>query len=434
MSHRLTKTACLTAAFLAAGAAHAGDKTPLEEFIRGFPIELSEEAMSADLPAWFAGGDVSHYVSMRMSELLPTAVVPRRVPIMPLGERPVPEVGAVEVETKNFGPLTLNEFLARPDSYAQAFLVIHKGDIVFESYPRIRPSDHHLWMSTAKPTASLLIDLLISEGKIDEHAPMSDYIEEFKGTAWDNVTVNHTMNMGTGLDIEDTPTTRAQPDSHATRLYRSEFNMPYNGEVQRLVDVLASAEKQTEPGEKFVYASAHTQALVLLAEAVTGERWHQTFDRMVWSKIGAEGPLQVHTTHEGIALAHGVVSSRLRDLARFGMLYTPSWERVATEQVVSDEILARIQSDVQTYAFFMAGTGAGFAEYIGESENPTFVANSRQWDVLWPDGDMWKGGLMGQGLYVSPSRDLVIVYFSTNNEDSSSHRWPRPIATSGLFD
>ena len=26
---------------------------------------------------------------------------------------------------------------------------------------------------------------------------------------------------------------------------------------------------------------------------------------------------------------------------------------------------------------------------------------------------LWKGGLMTQGLYVSPSRDLVFVYFNT---------------------
>ena len=109
---------------------------------------------------------------------------------------------------------------------------------------------------------------------------------------------------------------------------------------------MADVEFGSEPGEKFVYASAHTQALVFLVEAVTGERWAQTFDRLVWSKIGAEGPLQVHTTPDGVALAHGVISSRLPDMARYGMLYTPSWNKIATEQVVTDEILARIRSDV----------------------------------------------------------------------------------------
>ena len=30
-----------------------------------------------------------------------------------------------------------------------------------------------------------------------------------------------------------------------------------------------------------------------------------------------------------------------------------------------------------------------------------------------PDGDFYKGGFGGQGLYISPTRDLVIAYFGT---------------------
>jgi hypothetical protein len=56
----------------------------------------------------------------------------------------------------------------------------------------------------------------------------------------------------------------------------------------------------------------------------------------------------------------------------------------------------------------MAGfDGAVFVDYLGSDD---FIANSRQWDVVWPDGDMW------------------------NNDDHSGHRFARMIATSGLFD
>ena len=142
--------------------------------------------------------------------------------------------------------------------------------------------------------------------------------------------------------------------------------------------------------------------------------------------------MQFHLTPDGIAAAHGLVSSNLRDFARFGMLYTPSWNKIAVEQVVSDEILERIHKGVRSHEFIMAGfDGAVFADYLGSKD---FIANSRQWDFIWPDGDMWKGGLMTQGQYVSPSRDLVIVYFNVNNDDHSGHRFAWPIATSGLFD
>ena len=61
------------------------------------------------------------------------------------------------------------------------------------------------------------------------------------------------------------------------------------------------------------------------------------------------------------------------------------------------------------------------------------ISNSRQWDAVWPDGDFWKAGIQTQAFYVSPDRDLVIAFFSTNVPDDSLHRYLRPIATSGLF-
>ncbi len=430
----LTSLAVWLAMFVPFGAS-AQDRTDIEEFLEGFPIELAERTVSGSLLTWLSGGDESVYWGLRTAEIVPTALIPRRQPTMPLGEREMPQIGAIEAETENFGTLTLNQFLARPDSYSQAFLVIHEGDVVFEAYPRMHPSDHHVWMSNAKPTASLLVEILISEGLIDETQSVARYIPEFEGTPWEEVTVTQVMNMGAGLDIDDTAESRADPDAHANRLYLAEFGFPYNGEVETLLDVLADAQPGGEHGQKFVYASAQTQVLVYLVEAITGERWAQTFDRLVWSKIGSDGPLQVHTTPDGVALAHGVISSRLPDMARFGMLYTPSWSRIATEQVVTDEILSRIQNGVQTHEFLMAGVnGPVFASMLENTDDPSFVSNSRQWDVLWPDGDMWKGGMQSQGLYVSPSRDLVIAYLSTNTHDHSIHRWARAIAVSGLFD
>ncbi|MGE5190625.1 MAG: serine hydrolase domain-containing protein, partial [Gemmatimonadota bacterium] len=395
---------------------------------------LAKQAISTSFAELFRGGDVSAYINVRAAEYLPTAVLPVRQPVMPLGKRPMPAIGSIQVETEHFGKLSLDTFLARSDSYSQGYLVVYKGDIVYEQYPRMRREDSHLWMSSAKPTASLIIDMLISEGKIDENKPITTYLTDFKGTAWDGVTTRDVMDMATGLNVEDTSETRSDPNNIATRVYLAEWNFPnpLTGEVERLADVLKSAKATKKPGVEFDYSSGLTQMLVLEAEAVEGERWPQLFDRRVWSKVGAEGPLQFHNSPDGIAAAHGLVSSNLRDMARFGMLYTPSWKKIAVQQVVTPEILKRIHTEVRSHEFLMKGfDGPVFAKFLGGDD---FIGNSRQWDVVWPDGDLWKGGLMTQGLYVSPSRDLVICYFSVNNDDHSAHRFARRIATSGLFD
>jgi len=182
----------------------AGPKrTPLENYLDGFPMELAKRAVTASYGELFMGGDVSAYLNLRLAEYMRTAVLPMRQPVMPLGKRPMPKVGLIEVETEHFGRLTLDAFLARSDSYAQGYLVVHKGDIVYEQYPRMRREDHHLWMSAAKPTASLIIDMLISEGKIDENEPITTYLTDFQGTDWDGITTKDVMDMATGMDVEE---------------------------------------------------------------------------------------------------------------------------------------------------------------------------------------------------------------------------------------
>ena len=53
------------------------------------------------------------------------------------------------------------------------------------------------------------------------------------------------------------------------------------------------------------------------------------------------------------------------------------------------------------------------------------------------DGDFFKGGFGGQGLYVSPSRDLVVAFFGTFDANGNGHemtRIARQLAKSGMFD
>ncbi|MCH8302956.1 MAG: hypothetical protein IH912_09400, partial [Proteobacteria bacterium] len=53
------------------------------------------------------------------------------------------------------------------------------------------------------------------------------------------------------------------------------------------------------------------------------------------------------------------------------------------------------------------------------------------------DGDFFKSGYGSQGLYISPSRDLVIAFFGTLDKDGRSSQMTqvaRQLAKSGLFD
>jgi len=41
------------------------------------------------------------------------------------------------------------------------------------------------------------------------------------------------------------------------------------------------------------------------------------------------------------------------------------------------------------------------------------MGESYQWDAVFPDGDLLKSGRLGQGIYVSPETDTVVVFFSS---------------------
>jgi len=57
--------------------------------------------------------------------------------------------------------------------------------------------------------------------------------------------------------------------------------------------------------------------------------------------------------------------------------------------------------------------------------NDPVIANRYQWDCVFPDGDIGKYGVGGQGLYISPATDTVVAYFCTSdgaNQESTMAR------------
>lgn len=406
-------------------------RSHLEDFDHGFPTELAERAHQATLPVLLSGGDEAVYFAAHTDEFFATVRVEPQQPARHLTKNLNQKIGSIKADTLHMGNPTLDEYLQAPESYSQAFVVVHRGEVVYEQYPRMQSGDSHVWMSAAKVTASLLVDLLIEEGRINEDQPIGDYLPDFRGTPTAQVPVKDVLAMSTGLDTEENDASRSDPDSIVSRMFLAEFGMPYQGRVESLVDVLRSAKLSSQPGESFQYSSATTQLLVLLAEAVEAKPWQDIFAERVWAKLGVEQAIQLHQSPDGIVAAHGLISSTLRDLARFGVLYTPSWHKVASERVVRSGVIDRIRESVRSREFFMAGSSG--PRFLTHFQDPTILSSSRQWDVVWPDGDFWKGGIMGQGLYISPDKDLVIAYFSVNAPDRSIDRFVRPIATSRWF-
>lgn len=368
-------------------------------------------------------GDQNLYYFLHWEEFIPHNLIRRAGPVSELERAPDPEIGEVRARS-SLGEMTLNELIADPRSRIQGYVVVQGGKILYERYPGMRPDDHHLWFSTSKTIAGLLVGLLEEDGRIDVNRPIDWYLPELSATYWQGLRIIDLLDMASGLDLVENEESRTDPSSSVNHFFRIELGDTSNLGELTSDQILFSVGPKGPPGEVFEYSSLDTKMLGLLAERVSGKRLADLVSERVWSKIGAEGDAMVGVNLEGGAAVYGMISSRLTDKARYGMLYTPSWDVVSEIRVVSAALLERIVNDCRPEIYKRGAMARGSHDPDSEIR-----CNSRQWDAIFEDGDMYKGGARGQGLYVSPGRDLVVAWFSTTSE-SGWMNYARAIAKS----
>ncbi|MDN3681054.1 serine hydrolase domain-containing protein [Vibrio tapetis subsp. quintayensis] len=415
---------------LATASSFAIAVNPVEEAlkVKGAQVTLTvQEASTAFTPSftdsarelfnnfhWQMGGDHSVYYNMHMSEFLPTALAAPNEEYKPLVKNIDPRLAALKVDTESKGPLTMDEYLADEQFRTQGFMLIHKGEIVYQAYPGMKPTDTHVWASTAKTTVGTVIAMLVEEGKVDPEKDITEYVSELKGTNWDGITVHQVLNMSTALDNEETLESILNPDSDVVRFFAASFNSPRakTGEMEAWMNVAKGAQKLDgeKAGDHFRYASINTMVLTKLVENIENKTWTQVFEDRVWSKVYARQPMQFNLTPDGMAIAVGLVSSTLEDMARWGTLFTPSWKAVADEPVVSQAVIDRIRDSGDPKAF--VGTSKEISSLHAYNEKADY--NAYQFDFIFNDGAMSKSGNLGQFIYIDPARDFVGVMFSTN--------------------
>lgn len=312
--------------------------------------------------------------------------------------------------SSTLGTMSLDELLRDPLSRLQGIVVVHDGRIVYEEYPGMREQDHHRWFSVGKSITGLSVGLLEEEGRVDVSRAIDVYLPELSNTNWQGIPVIDILDMASGLDLEENDAARYDPSTSLGAWFQLE-NLDTTGLGELTSDqVLFEVGGNRAPGEVLEYSSMNTRMLDLLVERVSGQRVAEFVSDRVWSKLGAEGDAIVALNLDGRAGMYGMFSSRLRDLARYGMLYTPSWDVVATERVVPQSLLDRIRGGCRP-EIFESGVPLGMDP---GGERPR--CNSRHWDAVFPDGDFFKLGARGQGLYISPARDVVVAFFSTTTE------------------
>jgi CubicO group peptidase (beta-lactamase class C family) len=404
--------------------------TSAEEY-SGYTLqEANEFRQQWTIDNWDEGGPLMRYVFLNMSEFWNHSIIKRGGPVRDLPEHFRPEVADFMTRTAR-GEMTLDTYVN--DSTVNGALVLHEGRIVYESYPRMLREDKHIYMSVSKPFVSTLIAILEDRGLIDVTKPIESYLPELAGSGWEGVLVIDILDMASGIAcLEGEDGAYTDPD---TCYYHYEASLgwlrPTSETMDSPYEYIASLQSHRPSGEAFEYTSPDTFVLGWLVERITEKRLADVLSGEIWQPMGAESDAIIAAPKRGIPIIHGGMSSTLRDMARFGLLFTPSGRDVSNP-VVSDAYLEKIQSGGRPEIFDAASADSS---QIVDGEDPRH--NTYQWDFVMDDGDFFKSGYGGQGLYVSPSRDLVVAYFAAFEEDRSDHEMTdvsRQLAKSGLFD
>ena len=354
-----------------------------------------------------AADDTGSYSSSRFSEIRNTTVVHRIRQVSNLESEPIPAIDDV-FATTILGTMTLAEMMDDPRSRLKAIAVIHDGKVAFEKYIGLRDWDNHLWASATKTLSGTLMHMAEEEGLVDLNNPIATCLPELEGTDWEGVKVEDVLHHRSGLDISESRL-GSSPDHPVTLLYAITAGDTSLPPGTSLIEAVKVCKKHLEPGARYEYASINTFVVTLILESVYDIPVEDLITNRIWGKSGMEGDALLGLSASGEPLLFGAFAARLRDLARYGMLFTPSWKAIAHEQVLSDAYFDKVRQAAKPPVYGEDYMSERLINHFDESD----LGASYQWDAVFADGDLYKSGRFGQCLYVSPETNTVVVWYSS---------------------
>lgn len=401
----------------------------LAQSYEGYTIEKIQAINKKwNLDNWDDGGEISHYIHLNMSEFWTQTTIRKAGVTKKLKEDYQEEIAETQIRI-NGDEMTLRHYINQ-STKVDGMIILQGNRIVYEAYPRMLPNDRHLYWSVSKVFASTLISILEDRNQLDVSKPIGLYLPELKGTGWENVSVIDILDMASGIDCREW--VDGAFDNPETCYYQFEASL---GFLKRTKETASNAFEHIlnitsakSSGEIFEYTSANTFVLSCLIEKITGQTYAENIEREIWQKIGAESDALIAQT-DGTAISHAGISSTLRDLARFGYMFLKE-EKSVDHNFVSNEYIDKIQKHGRPHLV------KAFGEENYKFDQEIVKHNTYQWDKVMEDGDFYKGGFSGQGLYISPSRNLVIAFFGTSDENGVSNKLDeisRQISKSKIF-
>lgn len=306
-----------------------------------------------------------------------------RIPLLAKWRTAAPSAQARPLPAGPALKLSLDVDAYLQEQHGAALLVVHKGQLRLERYGLgFDGSGRWTSFSVAKSFTSTLVGAALADGFIKSmDDKVSDYVTDMKGSAYDDVSVGQLLTMTSGVRWNED---YGDPDSDVARFNN---HQPEPG-VDALVSYLRQLPREAPAGTRWHYSTGETNLVGILISRAVGKPLTEYMQEKIWSRIGSEQQATWLLSKTGQEISGCCIQAAPRDYARFG-LFILEGAKVNGEATVPDGWLqqaTRKQADIGA-----PGRGYGY-----------------QW-WTYDDGSFAARGIFGQGIFIDPARELVIV-------------------------
>ena len=265
-----------------------------------------------------------------------------------------------------------------------ALLIVHEGKLRLERYG-LGFDAQGRWtsFSVAKSITSTLVGAAIRDGTIRSlDDKVSDYIPDFKGSAYEQVSLRHLLTMTSGVAWNED---YGDPNSDVAKFNNHE---PEAG-VDSLVSYLRRLPRVAPPGTRWNYSTGETNLVGQVLGAAIKKPLAQYLSEKIWVPAGMEQQATWLLSRSGKEISGCCIQAASRDFARFGVFIVNGARGPDGRSVVPDDWLA--EATTERIGIGRPGRGYGF-----------------QW-WTYSDGAFTARGIFGQGIFIDPRRKLVIA-------------------------
>lgn len=281
------------------------------------------------------------------------------------------------------------------DNQTRALLVVYDGQIVAERYA---PGfDQHTplpgW-SVAKSITAALTGILVKQGKLrvnDNHL-----LPQWQHTDKENITLRELLQQTSGIAYSEN---YLGPSEATTMLFKKGDMSGY----------IAGLPLEYKPGTVFNYSSGNANLVSRIIRNTLDTKTYHTFPYTnLFYPLGMYHTL-LETDAGGTYIGSSYIYATARDYARFGLLYYQNGKWNENQILPDNWVHASIQPSptdkLQQYGYFFWLNGF----------NKDHPAQRQFPDV--PADMYYASGFLGQGIYIIPSKKLVVVRLGQHDID-----------------